>query len=282
MRLGFHIPLHHPSELIERLGRELLEEKTYDWIEIKYPYDIVGFDGAPYEAAIRRLISTYDVGVSFHVPTHYDIGTWSVEVRRTILRQVKASLRFAVDLGASIAAIHPGTIMHMDIPAAPATRAHERLIAAAERRKDSARRLTVEALAELALYTEELKITLALENVLLPEETVYTAAELAGILDTVDHPRVRALFDCGHAHRRGLQQGPFVRELGRRLVHVHVNDNDGSCDLHMQIGDGTIDYDEMFTALRETDYRGAVVVETAYADSKELIESARRIRRYLR
>lgn len=277
MRKGFHIPYYHSEALIAELGDRLLGTGIYDWIEIKFPHDILGFDGTRYERAIRALVREYDPGVSIHVPTHYDIGMWSERVRWVILEQVRASLDFGAAFGASIAAIHPGTLLHMDIPAAGTTPAHEHLLAAVDRRKQHARSLTVAALDNLGDYAAERGITLALENVLLPEEIVYTARDLRSIVEDVDHASVRALYDCGHAHRCSQDQEAFVTGLGDHLVHVHVNDNDGSCDLHGQIGEGTIDFQSMFRGLTAIEYSGAVVVETSYVDAGDLAESARRL-----
>ncbi len=156
-----------------------------------------------------------------------------------------------------------------------------RLIAAADRRKESARRLTTGALAELLPDAERLGIRLCVENVLLPEETVYTADQLLEALDATGDLRTGALFDCGHAHRCGLDSADFVRRLGNRLAHVHVNDNDGSCDLHLQIGHGTIDFESMFAALRDIAFDGAVVVETSYQSVDDLKVSAEELTRLM-
>lgn len=50
----------------------LLRASLPDRLEIKYPHDIVGFDAASDEAAVRALVSRYDVWVSMNVRTHCD------------------------------------------------------------------------------------------------------------------------------------------------------------------------------------------------------------------
>ena len=133
----------------------------------------------------------------------------------------------------------------------------------------------MEALREISGAADRHGLVLALENVLLPQEIVYDWGQLVQILDAVDRPNVRALLDCGHAHRCGLDSAEFARRLGDRLCHVHVNDNDGTCDLHLQIGEGNIAYRSVFAALRAADYRGAVVGETSWRSSDDLRTSAR-------
>jgi sugar phosphate isomerase/epimerase len=280
MKLGFHIPFSHTPELIGVLGSELLAPGHFDWIEVKYPYDMLGFDPRPYEDAIRSLIERHDPQRSLHIPTHYDIGMWSASVRETILTQIERTIDFAASLGCTVLPIHPGTILHMDIPQGASAPNAERVREAALAKKRRAFDHTVSALKQLSDRAARHDMTLALENVLLPQEIAYSAADLIELIDAVDRENVRALFDCGHAHRAGYESSAFVFEIAPYLCHVHVNDNDGSCDLHQQLGTGTIDFASMFDALEASNYTGAVVVETAYRSAAELKESARLIGEY--
>ena len=47
MRFGFHVPLGLNREQIDLLGEELLAPGHYDWIEIKYPYELEDTTRAP-------------------------------------------------------------------------------------------------------------------------------------------------------------------------------------------------------------------------------------------
>jgi sugar phosphate isomerase/epimerase len=242
----------------------------YRWIEVKYPYDVRGFDGAPYDRAVRRLVRQTSPGISIHVPTNYDLGAWSDSVRSATLRCISAVIEYGASLGATVAVIHPGTIHTMDVPGTGDTPVKAMLQEAAERKKERARQLTAEALRELAPRAAKLGMTLALENVLLPQEVVYTAGELARLVLQVDHPSVRATFDAGHAHRRGLDPAACIRELSQLMCHVHLNDNDGTCDLHLPPGEGMIDFVSIFRAMEESGYSGAVVAETIYQTREDL------------
>jgi sugar phosphate isomerase/epimerase len=146
---------------------------------------------------------------------------------------------------------------------------------AAQAKKGRARDLTIAALDELADRVRGTGAVLAVENVLLPQEIVYTAQELLSLVRDVGRPEVKALFDCGHAHCRGQDLAAFARTVAPELCLVHVNDNDGACDLHQQVGEGTIAYGPVFAALADSGYRGAVVLETVYASEEELRKGAR-------
>ena len=52
-------------------------------------------------------------------------------------------------------------------------------------------------------------------------------------------------------------QGRFIREAGRRLQALHLHDNDGSDDQHMlPYGRGNIDWQDVFSALKDIRYQG--------------------------
>jgi sugar phosphate isomerase/epimerase len=170
----------------------------------------------------------------------------------------------------------------MDIPATDETETKQMLRLAGERKRETARAMTVEIAQELADYARQYNMTIAMENLLLPQENAHTALDLRDMILRCKRDNVRALFDCGHAHRVGADQGDFIRTLGNLVCHVHLNDNDGTCDLHQQIGEGTIDFDAVFVALREIGYQGALVMETSYRDSDDLLESSRLLNHYLK
>jgi sugar phosphate isomerase/epimerase len=50
----------------------------------------------------------------------------------------------------------------------------------------------------------------------------------------------------------------FLKEKAK-FTHVHVHDNHGVKDEHLEVGTGTVDWDRALSALR--DYKGIAVVE---------------------
>lgn len=271
---GFHIPFSLGEEQVTALGRELLGSGLYQWIEIKWPCHYLGVDASSYLRGIRRIVDQYAPGVSCHIPTNLDLGQTNTGMRAEIVRQIRLCIDYAADFGATILPLHPGTIMTMDIPGTDETPVKRMLIAEGEHKRDTACALTAGVVADVAAYAAERGMTIALENLLLPQEIAHTAADLAALVDRCDAANVRALFDCGHAHRVGADVAAYVRALGGRIAHVHLNDNDGTCDLHQQLGEGGIPFGPMCRALREVGYAGAWVMETSYRSPAELARSA--------
>lgn len=278
---GFHIPYHFGEDDIIRLGDALLAEGPYGFVEIKWPFELFDFDPASYVRGIRRIVNTYKPGVSCHIPTNLDLGQTNRGMRAELLRQVKRCADYAAEFGATILPLHPATILTMDIPQTDETPTKRMLQRAGEKKREAARCYTVEIAQEVADYCAQYGMTVALENLLLPQEIAHTAEDLRDIVLRCKRDNVRALYDCGHSHRVGAAQAPYIHTLGELICHVHINDNDGTCDLHQQMGEGTIDYADMFEALHEVGYSGALVMETSYADSEDLLESARMMDKFI-
>jgi sugar phosphate isomerase/epimerase len=87
--------------------------------------------------------------------------------------------------------------------------------------------------------------------------------EFAWILNQLDD-RAGVCIDTGHV-ALGAGWDRFVEIAGRRLVHIHANDNRGVFDDHFAPGDGVIDWHRIRESLRSADFHGLVVLELACA-----------------
>jgi sugar phosphate isomerase/epimerase len=88
-------------------------------------------------------------------------------------------------------------------------------------------------------------VLLALENIFdqYPEP-------LATLMDQLDSPWLGHCFDVGHWNifaKVTLRE--WIDAVGRRLVHLHLHDNDGASDAHLPAGEGNIDFDSLFRLL---------------------------------
>lgn len=87
--------------------------------------------------------------------------------------------------------------------------------------------------------------------------------EFAWILGHLDD-EVGVCIDTGHVSLGGGWDR-FVHVAGRRLVHIHVNDNHGRFDDHLVPGDGAIDWHRIRESLRAAGFGGWLVLELSYA-----------------
>jgi sugar phosphate isomerase/epimerase len=137
-----------------------------------------------------------------------------------------------------------------------------------------------EGLREAARRAEEAGITLVLENV--RSCWANTGVNTAAVLEAVDSPALRALWDPGNDFVSGGTPYPTGYEAVRpQILHVHVKDADvvdpaAGLTRWMPIGEGEIDYLGQLRALIEDDYQGVVSLETHWRPDGGAAEDASR------
>lgn len=94
-----------------------------------------------------------------------------------------------------------------------------------------------------------------------PGLLVERAAEVAWLIDRVDHPALGANLDIGHAVCIGEDPTHSVATLAGRIWNVHVEDIAGTTHHHLIPGEGDIDFCRVFDALDRSGYDGYLTVE---------------------
>ncbi|MCM2474603.1 TIM barrel protein [Rhizobium sp. CG5] len=161
-----------------------------------------------------------------------------------------------------------------------------------------------EALLELAEFCKPYGVRIALENIFTTEPGQYrqTPAELAETVKAVNHPNVVALIDFSHAYIESTYRGLNFREQIAAMApvtgHLHLHDSFGRPqgfykghhlqentamgigDLHMPLGWGDIDWEDIFSEL--TFLPGTVaMMEVGARYRREQPESLTRARKLL-
>lgn len=85
-----------------------------------------------------------------------------------------------------------------------------------------------------------------------------------------DLPEVPVLIDTGHAHVNGWNLPEVFKYFGNRIIGIHVHDNNGLADQHQAVGQGNIDWQETFAAIKTNCPKALLVLEYASTSSKEL------------
>ena len=104
---------------------------------------------------------------------------------------------------------------------------------------------------------EKIGVTLALENVFDQEPQT-----LKKLLNTINSPRFGFCFDTGHCliFSKGDWKG-WLEVLGKRLVEIHLHDNNGEEDQHLPPGDGKFDFTGFFHYLRTQELTPLYTIE---------------------
>jgi len=122
-------------------------------------------------------------------------------------------------------------------------------------------------LKELAPQAQRAGVILGLENTI-------PAAEDLRILDAVSSPALQVYYDIGNAtNLYNVDPLPEIAQLRGRLCQVHIKDKG-------YLGEGKVDVAGALRQLRQTGYRGDLVLETS-SPSKDIEADLRRNRQFL-
>ncbi|ROR81716.1 hydroxypyruvate isomerase [Plantibacter flavus] len=135
---------------------------------------------------------------------------------------------------------------------------------------DALRETAVGNLQRIVAVLAPLGVTVVLEPLTNGENGSYplsTVDDAFDVLDRVDHPAVRLLFDAYHLHNNGTDVVHDVVTYIDRIGHVQLADSPG----RGEPGSGTIDFAAFFEALTRSGYDGFIGCE--YRPSTTTAES---------
>jgi len=117
--------------------------------------------------------------------------------------------------------------------------------------------LCIESLHAPAVRAKELGVSLALENGTEPGVSVGLLIE---VVRRLDMENVGVCFDAGHSNLYGNPHAD-VREARPYLCSLHLHDNEGTDDLHLVPGRGTVDFWDIIAFLRKSSFIGILAME---------------------
>ena len=221
--LHAHLPWQRRAEFLPRI----LELGLAPEIAFKGPE----LDALPTAAlnAVTAELAALGRRPTVHAP-FFDLSPGAMEprVRHVTLQRLTQSLEAAGVLGAQLMVVHPGyDRWRYPNLAAPWTAQ------------------AAETLASLLPLAARLDCRLALENIY--EETPDT---LVGLVAALDSPWFGHCFDIGHWQLFGkLPQAGWLAAIAPRLMHLHLHDNNGEGDDHLEVGAGSIDFAPLLALL---------------------------------
>lgn len=239
VRIGMSMLLWGPRVTEQHLPvLEQLAAAGYDGVEVP----ITGVPGSELEALGRRLddLGLARTAVGF-CTEEVDPASPDPSVRRAATEHLVELARGAEALGADLVGgpIH-SAYAHFPERAPGAddvARAAEVLRAAADRA--GAVTLGVEFLNRFEAWL------------------LSCTSQTLELLDAVDHPQVRAVFDTHHAHIEEDSTPAALARMGRHLGHLQVSENHRGV-----LGAGQVPFDGVFDAAADLRYDGWVVVES--------------------
>lgn len=191
-------------------------------------------DDGPHHIESTDLLESFPFRYTFHAPSRgVNIASLLEPIRRASVEVIGNCFDVAGEVGASVV-IHPGYF-------------------AWEQEREPALRQMERSIRELAQRASEGGVTFYIENM---GNWNYFFLRDPSELGNIDG--VGLALDVGHAHLNHCLPG----FLEASISHVHIHDNDGSEDLHLPVGRGTIDFLPVLRAIRRDNAVPVIEVAT--------------------
>ena len=114
-----------------------------------------------------------------------------------------------------------------------------------------------ESLSQAGDYAQEAGVMLTLEYLNRFECYFLNCAEdTARLSREIDHSNVKMMYDTFHANIEEKCSASAIKTCADQLVHVHISENDRSTP-----GEGGVNWDSNFAALKEVGYDGWLMIE---------------------
>ena len=206
----------------------------FEWIDVR-PF---AFSSRGARRKIREHgLSVSCIAASFGMPDGARLSSPDRDSRSAAASHLDRTLDFGASLGASAAYVVPDE-------------------------DPSSLDRYASALKRLAERAAERDVRLCVEH--FPGTALPTAAETIAFLRGVGHTNLFLLLDIGHAQMSGEDPAAAISDAGPLLGYVHLDDNDGSRDLHLGLTDGVLTeatLADTISALTDIGYRGNLSLE---------------------
>jgi len=207
--------------------------------------------------SILSALKTHSLYLICHLPTFVSTADLTDSIRHASLQEIFHSLEVSEELGCRKVVLHPGHIGGLGVYV-----------------KESVMARINESLDAIIGRAQSLGLAVCLENMFPRCHAYFQPNDFVEILQR--YPDLKLTLDTGHANigapggRRILK---FIEKFGRRIGHLHVSDNFGERDDHIPVGNGTIDFLKIVSALKKCGYNDTATLEIFTENRRELKKS---------
>ena len=202
---------------------------------------------------IRAVVQDHGLRLAIHARHRgVSFGAHDPAIRQHFVEELQATIRGVADLGGDVVVAHVGEI----VPPGGVVVADEK------QTRDEAFALAVDSFARCAPIAADCGVRICVENVQLrPNEIITSFGDHLRLVDMLGQPSVVCALDTGHAHvNGGIQAG--IEAFGPRLQHIHLHDNHGGKDEHLEVGAGAIPFTAFAPFLK--DFGDLISLETRH------------------
>jgi sugar phosphate isomerase/epimerase len=200
---------------------------------------------------LRKMLDARDLSVVALCPTFLDLNIASPNpgIRRESINQIRETIYLAHGLAASIGVLIPGR-RHALVPQS----------------FDDTWQAAREAIEECLEDAERYGVLIGLENA--PSFFIERSDQLRRMVEEIGSDQVRIVFDVANAAmRESLPKA--LDTVGDYLVHVHLSDCDLSSWAHLSVGEGRLNFQQIYAELQQMGFEGTSIIETTYLADKD-------------
>ena len=211
--------------------------------------------------ALRGLLADEGLELSEFVSTPHGMASPDPEARAQAIEHFKRMVEVAVELGARM--VNTVSPTPFDLPVPRITDKHLHQEWSMELAPDLDWRQNwadyVQVVRSFCAICEDAGIRYALEPH--PYRLMRNAASMLRLIEQVDSPALGMNFDPSHLFPMGELSEMAVYEVGDRIFHTHLSDNDGTSNAHWRPGKGKIDWRAVLQALQAVGYDNVLSIE---------------------
>jgi protein FrlC len=199
---------------------------------------------------VSRLVFSLNLQVVSVIPAQFRYPTSlcsnNESIRQDSVAYIQEGVITAADLGAPVVSVCPGHSVF------------------GQGKEDAWNRLG-ESLDAISRFAQAYDVRIAIETADQYETDILnTTTQAMTMINQLGHDNLGVLVDTGHLLVVGESSSSAVRDLGSRLFHVHVDDNNGVRDQHLVPGEGKFNFDQFVDALRGVGYTGFLSAELSW------------------
>lgn len=221
---------------------EFAESLKIEYFELlnEYPNDIVDGD----------LMNSYDLKYTIHSPiTDLNLASLNKSIRKASINEIKMSIDLANKLNSDIVVMHPSGLTMLGYPC------ENKILSKC---KDS--------LEICGKYGKENGVIATVEN--MPNIPGFIYQNIYKLNDLLIDLDMDMTLDVGHACAAKFKEKELYFES---IKHIHLSDNFHNKDLHLGLGQGNINFKEVFDIFKRNSYDGIYILEVN--NKKSIINS---------
>lgn len=249
MKIGF--PNNPRSNILKEI--EWIGSSGFDFVDLFLEEDKAVPERIEVEK-VRELLQKYNLEALGHTAWYLPIGSPMKSLRETAVNEAVRYFEIFHRLEIKLVTIHANWAKGMFSP-------------------EEGINFQIDTLNKLVREAENYNIEIMYEPIITPYDSVDNVAK---ILDGV--PGLLLHIDTGHSNVFGRKPEDFIERFHEKLVHIHLNDNDGNADLHLPMGCGNINWKKTLKVLKKY-YDGTITLEVFSRDKDYVLLSKEKLRK---